>query len=157
MEKVSRARQTGAIVGSETYLKEPKAGRRKENPSNWLHERKNVSFAVILPCLWLFLFFYGIFCYFRLRMLMFGTSVLLCLVVQQQCWELDSRTDKAGADNFTPVVFVWFSFTANLEVLRIILVKLLYLWIHPLCYYGLKCLISDAYPALRAREEKSRK
>lgn len=90
-------------------------------------------------------------------MLMFGTSVLLCLVVQQQGWELDSRTDKAGADNFTPVVFVWFSFTANLEVLRIILVKLLYLWIHPLCYYGLKCLISDAYPALRAREEKSRK
>lgn len=56
-----------------------------------------------------------------------------------------------------PVVFVWFSFTANLEVLRVILVKLLYLWIRPRCYYGLKFLISDAYPALWARKEKSRK
>lgn len=62
MEKVSRAGQTGAVVGSKTYLKEPKARaggeRRKENLSNWLHERKNVSFAVILPCLWLFRVFF---------------------------------------------------------------------------------------------------
>lgn len=67
------------------------------------------------------------------------------------------RPCRALGTTATPVVFVWFSFSANLEVLRIILVKLLYLWIHPLCYYGLKCLISDAYPALWAREEKSRK
>lgn len=32
MEKVSWARQTGAIVGSQTRLEEPKAEGRKEKP-----------------------------------------------------------------------------------------------------------------------------
>lgn len=55
-------------------------------------------------------------------MLMLDTSGFMFSVVQQQGWELAFRIGEAGADNFMPVVFAWFSFLANLEVLKVILV-----------------------------------
>lgn len=120
MEKVNWARQTGAIVGSKTHLEEPKAGGRKEKPNKLASQKEECKFCCQLSlCIAISCISY--YCV-KLRMLMLDTYGFMFSVVQEQGWELVFRIGEAETDSFMPVVFVWFSFLANLEVLKVILV-----------------------------------
>lgn len=82
MEKVNWARQTGAIVGSKTYLEEPKAGGRKEKPNKLASQKEECRFCCHLSlCMVISRIPY--YCV-RLRMLMLDTSGFVFSVVQQQ-------------------------------------------------------------------------